>query len=54
VYPQFGEPLRDLITLGETLWAGTVPPFVAHYVIDEARRLVFVVRPFMLLPKPGS
>jgi len=52
VYPQFGEPLRDLKTPGETLWAGTVPPFVVNYAIDEERRLVFVVRPFKLLPTP--
>jgi hypothetical protein len=53
VYPQFGEPLRDLKTPGETLWAGTVPPFVAHYIIDEERRLVFVVSPIKLLPGSG-
>ena len=51
LYPQFGEPLRDLSTQGQTFWAGTVPPFVVHYIIDEPRRLVFVVKPFMLLPR---
>jgi hypothetical protein len=50
IYPQFGEPLRDLQIESETLWAGTVPPFAAHYIIDEERRLVFVVRPLQLLP----
>ena len=51
VYPQLGEPLRDLKGPGVTLWAGTVPPFVVHYVIAEPRRLVFVVRPLALLPR---
>jgi hypothetical protein len=53
VYPQFGEPLYDLKTQGETLWSGTVPPLVVQYVLDEAQRLVFVVRPVMLLPGSG-
>lgn len=53
IYPQFGEPLRDLKTAGETLWAGTVPPLVAQYIIDEDKRLVFVVYPLKALPESG-
>lgn len=49
VYPQFGEPLRDLTTLGVTLWIGSVPPLVVKYVIDEDARSVFVVVPLQLL-----
>ena len=52
IYPQFGEPLRDLHTEGETLWVGTIPPLVVQYVIDEARRMVFIVHP--LVPLAGS
>jgi hypothetical protein len=53
IYPQFGQPLRELATEEETLWVGTVPPLVVHYVIDDERRLVFVVHPFKPLPGLG-
>jgi hypothetical protein len=53
VYPQFGEPRRDLETKGESVWSGTVPPLVVEYVLDEERRLVFVVDPFTTLPHMG-
>jgi hypothetical protein len=53
IFPQFGEPLCDLKTAGETLWIGTVPPLVVQYVIDEENRLVFVVIPVKLLPASG-
>jgi len=53
VDPQFGEPLRDLKTEGETLWIGTIPPMVVQYVIDEERRSVFVVVPLKPLPESG-
>jgi phosphoserine phosphatase len=46
IYPQFGEPLQDLAMAGQTVWIGTVQPFVVRYVIDEERRLVFVILPF--------
>lgn len=49
VYPQFGQPLRDLATAGETLWIGVVEPVVVRYVVDEERRLVFVVVPLKVL-----
>jgi hypothetical protein len=53
IYPQFGQPLRDLKTEGETLWTGTVAPLVLQYVIDDEIRLVFVVNPFKTLPGIG-
>ena len=53
VYPQFGEPLRDLQTAGETLWTGTIPPLVVQYIIDEDKRVVFVVAPLKPLPESG-
>ena len=54
VYPQFGEPLRDLKTEGEKLWIGTVPPWVVQYIVDEKERLVFVVLPLKTLLDSGS
>ena len=53
IYPQFGEPRRDLEALGVTIWSGTVPPLVVEYVIDEGQRLVFVAIPFKALPHSG-
>jgi hypothetical protein len=53
IYPQFGEPRRDLETEGESVWSGTVPPLVVEYVLDEERRLVFVVDPLDTLPRTG-
>ena len=50
IYPEFGQPLRDLHTEGETLWVGSVGPLVAQYIIDRDRRLVFVVVPIKALP----
>lgn len=28
IYPQFGEPPRDLKTVRETIWIGTIPPLL--------------------------
>jgi hypothetical protein len=53
VYPQFGQPLQDLKTEGETAWVGVVEPLVVRYVIDEPRRLVFVLVPFQPLSRLG-
>ena len=52
LYPQFGEPLRDLVAEPMTLWIGVVSPLVVRYCVDETRRLVLVGVPF--LPLPGS
>jgi hypothetical protein len=53
IYPQFGQPLCDLATSGETLWVAAVWPLVARYVIEEERRVVFVVAPFKPLRHLG-
>jgi hypothetical protein len=53
IYPQFGEKLRDLHQIGQTLWVATVPPFVVRYVIDESIRTVFIGTPFKALPNSG-
>jgi hypothetical protein len=51
IYPQFGEPLKDLAARKTTLWIGTVPPLVVHYILDEEKRQVIVVRPFQSLSR---
>jgi hypothetical protein len=53
IYPQYGEPFRDLVTEGETVWVMTIPPFVVHYIIDEPNRAVIVMVEFKLLPNSG-
>lgn len=53
VYPQFGEPIRDLARRPLCLWLGCVPPLTVHYVLDEERREVSVVVPFTPLPRSG-
>jgi hypothetical protein len=53
VYPQVGEPLRDLAFTGNQLWHCTVPPLVAIYVIDDVRRQVVVAAPILTLPNSG-
>jgi hypothetical protein len=50
IYPQFGEPLLDLETEGETVWHGTVDLLHVRYVIDEPNRTVFIVAPITPLP----
>jgi hypothetical protein len=53
LYPQFGQPLRDLATPGETVWLGIVAPLAVQYVIDENKHIVFVLAPFKALPNSG-
>jgi hypothetical protein len=53
VYPQFGQPLRDLQLKPAQLWMGCVSPLVVHYTLDEDRRLVMVVAPILPLPNSG-
>jgi hypothetical protein len=53
VYPQFGEPLRDLTSESMHLYIGSVSPLVVKYVNDEERRIVIIGVPFLPLPKSG-
>jgi hypothetical protein len=53
IYPQFGEPLYDLKLRPAQLWIGSIFPLVLRYTLDEERRLVMVVAPFLLLPRSG-
>jgi hypothetical protein len=47
IYPQFGQPLRDLKLEPAQLWVGVVPPLVVQYVLDEERRVVMVTVPIV-------
>jgi hypothetical protein len=51
IYPQFGQPLRDLKMEPAQVWIGVIPPLSVQYVLDEAKRLVMVVVPFRRLPQ---
>jgi hypothetical protein len=58
IYPQFGQPLRELTVERAQEWIGGVPPLVVRYVVVEADesghgRQVMVVRPFTPLPHTG-
>lgn len=53
IYPQFGQPLRDLAVKPLQLWIGVVPPLVLHYTLDESQRLVMVMRLPLPLPRTG-
>jgi hypothetical protein len=53
MYPQFGQPLRDLKVEPALLCVGVVPPLVVRYTLDEQRRLVTVVSPISTLPQSG-
>jgi hypothetical protein len=49
----FGEPLRDLPTLGIQLRIATVAPLVVKFGVAESRRIVYVSLPYDLLPRSG-
>ena len=53
IYPQFGQPLWDLVVDPAQLWIGVVPPLVIHYILDEAQRRVMVASPPRPLPHTG-
>ena len=53
VYPQYGEPLRDLVLEPARLMIATVPPLVVRYSLDEERNLVLVPVPFRPLANTG-
>jgi hypothetical protein len=53
VYPQFGEPFRDLDVESGQECIAIVSPLIVQYVIYEERRLVCVVKPMTPLPRSG-
>jgi hypothetical protein len=53
IYPQFGEPLRDLHLAGQVAYAATLPPLFIEYIIDDPHRAVFVIVPLRAMPHCG-
>jgi hypothetical protein len=53
VYPQYGEPIRDLQTVGQTIYTLSVPPIYAKYAIDEENRTVYIGAPFLVMRHSG-
>ena len=51
LYPQFGEPLTDLLHEPGQIWIGIVPPLSMRYAVYDERRLVGVARLPVLLPR---
>jgi hypothetical protein len=54
IYPQFGDPLTDLLAEAGQVRLGTVPPLAMRYGVLEERRVVLVAAPPVLLPKRGG
>jgi hypothetical protein len=54
VYPQFGDPLVDLLAEAGQVRLGTVPPLAMRYGVFEERRLVLVAALPVMLPKRGG
>lgn len=50
LYPQFGDPLVDLLHEEGEIRLGVVPPLAMRYGVLEARRLVFVATRPVLMP----
>jgi hypothetical protein len=53
IYPQFGDPLRDLELKPAQLWIGCVPPLVVRYWLDDQTRTVIVFSAIVPLPRSG-
>lgn len=51
VYPQFGDPLIDLVEEAGQVRLGAVPPLAMRYGVIEERRLVLVAALPVLLPR---
>jgi hypothetical protein len=51
IYPQFGEPLTDLIHEPGQFWVGFVRPLSMRYGVFDERRIVIVAAIPVLLPK---
>ncbi len=53
IYPQFGQPLWDLVVRPAQLWIGVVAPLVFYYVLNDEQGRILVVRPPEPLPHTG-
>ncbi len=54
VYPQFGDPLVDLLAEAGQVRLGVVPPLAMRYGVLEERRLVLVAALPVLMPRRGA
>jgi len=54
VYPQFGDPLIDLLAEVGQIRLGIVPPLAMRYAVFEERRQVLVAALPVLMPKSPS
>ncbi len=54
VYPQFGDPLTDLLAEAGQVRLGTVPPLAMRYGVLEDRRVVLVAALPVLLPRRSA
>ncbi len=54
VYPQFGDPLVDLVHQSGHIRIGIIPPLSMWYAVLEEQRLVFVTVLPVLLPKAAD
>lgn len=50
LYPQFGDPLSDLVVGGGQIRLGIIPPLSMRYGVNEELRIVFCAAPPVLLP----
>ena len=53
VYPQFGDPLRDMPIESMQQRIATFPPLVVQYMVDEANYVVMLGVPLKPLPHSG-
>lgn len=54
VYPQFGDPLSDLLAEVGQIRLGIVPPLAMRYAVLEERRQVLVAALPVLLPRRSA
>ena len=54
LYPQFGEPLIDLLQEAGQVWIGIVRPLSMRYGVFDEQRVVMVAALPVLLPKSES
>ncbi len=54
MYPQFGDPLVDLLAEAGQVRLGVVPPLAMRYGVLEERRMVLVAALPVLMPRQGA
>lgn len=54
IYPQFGEPLIDLVQQSGQIWIATLTPVTMRYAVFDELRFVAIAALPVLSPKPRS